>query len=227
MRMQGEAPVTCVFPVDGPLHLLEIRLQAIQLSPISRGVPRCIAPLRLDRPSIYCHAAVPLCLSTPGEASGPGTYLRIPPGYTGNTTGRRVAHHAIVPFRFPVQVSHQAQEPPFESLPAEPGNTTGRLVVQSRHVRTSAAGTRDGRCGIPAVAAVTADRGLGDHRAQSARGAGRINLFVAWAGRPGRRSGDVRGGVRPVTRPVGYGTGPRRTRPEIGPALSSHNCALS
>jgi hypothetical protein len=26
---------------------------------------------------------------------------------------------------------------------------------------------------------------------------------------------------------AGYGTGPRRTRPEIGPALSSHNCALS
>ena len=29
--------------------------------------------------------------------------------------------HAIVPVRFPVQVSHQTQEPPFESLPAEPG----------------------------------------------------------------------------------------------------------
>jgi hypothetical protein len=29
--------------------------------------------------------------------------------------------HAIVPFRFPFQVSHQTQEPPFESLPAAPG----------------------------------------------------------------------------------------------------------
>jgi hypothetical protein len=37
MRMQDEAPVSGVFPMDGPLHLLEIRLQAIQLSPISRG----------------------------------------------------------------------------------------------------------------------------------------------------------------------------------------------
>jgi hypothetical protein len=26
---------------------------------------------------------------------------------------------------------------------------------------------------------------------------------------------------------AGYGTGPRRTRPEIGPALASHHCALS
>lgn len=59
------------------------------------------------------------------------------------------------------------------------------------------------------------------------RRSGRVDLVVAWAGRPGRRSGDVRGRVRPVTRPVGSGTGPRRTRPEIGPALSSHNCALS
>jgi len=29
--------------------------------------------------------------------------------------------HAIVPFRFPFQVSHQTQEPPFEFLPATPG----------------------------------------------------------------------------------------------------------
>jgi hypothetical protein len=65
-------------------------------------------------------------------------------------------------------------------------------------------------------------------RAQSARGEGHVDRVVAWAGRPGApRSGDVRGRVRPVTRPVGYGTGPRRTRPEIGPAPSSHNCALS
>ena len=26
---------------------------------------------------------------------------------------------------------------------------------------------------------------------------------------------------------AGYGTGPRRTRPDMGPAHSSHNCALS
>ena len=33
----------------------------------------------------------------------------------------------IVPFRFPVQVSHQAQEPPFQSLPAQPGIQQGAL----------------------------------------------------------------------------------------------------
>jgi hypothetical protein len=37
MRRQDGAPVTGVFPVDGPLHLLGIGLQAIQLSPISHG----------------------------------------------------------------------------------------------------------------------------------------------------------------------------------------------
>jgi len=38
--------------------------------------------------------------------------------------------HAIVRFRFPVQVSHQTQEPPFESLPATPGDITERLAAQ-------------------------------------------------------------------------------------------------
>ena len=43
----------------------------------------------------------------------------------------------------------------------------------------------------------------------------------------GRGRAEVCGGALsgPVTRPVGYGTGPRRTRPEIGPTLSSHNGA--
>ena len=33
---------------------------------------------------------------------------------------RLAAHHAIVPSRFPVQVSHQTQKPPAEFLPAYP-----------------------------------------------------------------------------------------------------------
>ncbi|MCA1601192.1 MAG: hypothetical protein LC776_05970, partial [Acidobacteria bacterium] len=41
---QDAAPVTGVFPVDGTLHLLEIRIQAIKLSPYRTGpaAPRFI-----------------------------------------------------------------------------------------------------------------------------------------------------------------------------------------
>jgi hypothetical protein len=77
----------------------------------------------------------------------------------------------------------------------------------------------------PAVAAVTADRGLGDHRARSARDAGRVDLVVAWVRRPGRRSGDVRaGGLWPDT--VGSGTGPVRYRTGRATPPSSHTCGL-
>src|SRR5260370_24674265 len=50
--------------------------------------------------------------------------------------------HAIVPFRFPVQVSHQTQEPPFEFLPAEPG------------IQQGASRRRRGRSGCYGVAVV-------------------------------------------------------------------------
>jgi hypothetical protein len=36
-----------------------------------------------------------------------------------------VAHHALVPFTFRIQVSHQTQEPPSEFLPAAPGIQQG------------------------------------------------------------------------------------------------------
>src|SRR5262249_31547954 len=87
-------------------------------------------------------------------------------------------------------------------------------------------GDRRGRLGVGVLhpPARYSSAVLGPSLAHAPRGSGRVNLVVACAG---RRSGDVRGRVRPVTRPVGYGTGPRRTRPEIGPALSSHNRASS
>src|SRR5215204_54374 len=37
MPIQSVAPVTCVFPAGASFHRLEIGLQAIKLSPISRG----------------------------------------------------------------------------------------------------------------------------------------------------------------------------------------------
>jgi hypothetical protein len=41
------APVSDVFPADGTLHLLEIGIQAVQLSPYRAGPPMR-RPLRLD-----------------------------------------------------------------------------------------------------------------------------------------------------------------------------------
>ena len=65
--------------------------------------------IRLDTITDLLPGCCSLCLSTPGEASGPRMFLRILPGYAGDTTGRFVAHHAIVPFTFQIQVSHQIQ----------------------------------------------------------------------------------------------------------------------
>ena len=51
---------------------------------------------------------------------------------------RLAAHHAIVPFPFRVQVSHQTREPPFEFLPALPGIQQGasrRRRGMSAHFR--------------------------------------------------------------------------------------------
>ena len=42
----GPAPVSGIFPAGGPLHLLEIRIQAIQLSPYHAGPP-APRPVRL------------------------------------------------------------------------------------------------------------------------------------------------------------------------------------
>jgi hypothetical protein len=53
------------------------------------------------------------------------------PQSTVPTPGTRplVSWHALAPFTFRIQVSHQTQEPPFEFLPAGPGDTTERLVA--------------------------------------------------------------------------------------------------
>src|SRR4051794_35418957 len=56
---QSAAPVSVVFPADGNLHRLEIRLQAIQLSPYHAGPPS--APSLTTRPDrqVFWHALVP------------------------------------------------------------------------------------------------------------------------------------------------------------------------
>src|SRR3954470_11144071 len=85
------APVSGVFPVDVNLHLLEIGLQAIQLSPYHAGLP-AHRPQRLDPATGFLACSCPLHLSVPGQPSDPEIFLRIPPNSIGDTTGRLVAH---------------------------------------------------------------------------------------------------------------------------------------
>src|SRR3954454_4683383 len=85
------APVSGVFPVDVNLHLLEIGLQAIQLSPYHADLP-AHRPQRLDPATGFLACSCPLHLSVPGQPSDPEIFLRIPPNSIGDTTGRLVAH---------------------------------------------------------------------------------------------------------------------------------------
>src|SRR6266508_4715140 len=59
MQAQDEAPVSGVFPADGPLHLLEIGVQAIQLiSPYHAG-PSARRSIRLDTTTDWLPCCVP------------------------------------------------------------------------------------------------------------------------------------------------------------------------
>src|SRR5260370_9836807 len=91
MPAQDAAPVPGVFPADDKLHLLEIGIQAIQLSPYHAGLaaPR---PIRLGTAAAFLACYCPLHLSAPGKPSDPGTSLRVPPGCAGDTAKRLAAH---------------------------------------------------------------------------------------------------------------------------------------
>src|ERR1700731_4424086 len=90
MPAQDAAPVSGVFPAGAHFHLLEIRVQAIQLLAISRG-SRIAPPIRLGTAVTFlaCYCSLPVSL--PGKPSDPGTSLRVPPGCTGDITGRLAA----------------------------------------------------------------------------------------------------------------------------------------
>src|SRR4051794_28162649 len=75
----GLAPISDVFPVDANFHLLEIGIQAIQLSPYHAGPP-ARRPGHLDPAAGFLACSCPLHLSDPGKPSDPGTSLRVPPG---------------------------------------------------------------------------------------------------------------------------------------------------
>src|SRR5260370_23858233 len=91
MPAQDASPVTGVFPADDKLHLLEIGIQAIQLSPYHAG-PAAPRPIRLGTAAAFLACYCPLHLSDPGKPSDPGTSLRVPPGCAGDTAKRLAAH---------------------------------------------------------------------------------------------------------------------------------------
>ena len=102
-----------------------------------RAGPSVRRPIRLDPTTDFLPCCCPqYFLSDQGQALGPRTSLQVPPHCVGDTTGRFVAHHALVPFTFRIQVSHQAHEPPSEFVPAAPGIQRGAswrtMVVEER-----------------------------------------------------------------------------------------------
>src|SRR3954447_16306605 len=56
---QSTAPVSAVFPANGNLHQLEIRLQAIQLSPYHAGPPDTSSQTTGPGRRVFWHALVP------------------------------------------------------------------------------------------------------------------------------------------------------------------------
>jgi histidine decarboxylase len=68
MPMQGMAPVSDVFPADALFHQLEIRIQAIQLSPYHAGPPTPRS-IRLDTAVGLLACSCPLSLSASGKPS--------------------------------------------------------------------------------------------------------------------------------------------------------------
>jgi hypothetical protein len=91
---QSTASVSGVFPTDGILRLLEIRLQAIQLSPCRAG-PSTHRSLRLDTTVDLLSCSRSLILSEPGKTSDPETSSQVSPDYIGNTTERLVAQRPL------------------------------------------------------------------------------------------------------------------------------------
>src|ERR1700730_1287331 len=90
MPAQDAAPVSGVFPASAHFHLLEIRGQAIQLVTLSRGsrnAPSHTPGTAVTFLACYC----PLPVSRPGQPSDPGTSLRVPPGWAGDTSERLAA----------------------------------------------------------------------------------------------------------------------------------------
>jgi len=88
----GLAPVSDVFPADVNFHLLEIGIQPVKVSPYHAGLP-AHRPGHLDPATGFLACSCPrIGLSAAGKPSDPGTSLRVPPGYAGDTTKCDVAH---------------------------------------------------------------------------------------------------------------------------------------
>ena len=90
MPAQDTAPVSGVFPADDELHLLEIRIQAIKLSPYHAG-PAAPRSIRLDTAAAFLAGYCSRHLTDQGKPSDPETSLRVSPSSAGDITRRLVA----------------------------------------------------------------------------------------------------------------------------------------
>jgi hypothetical protein len=118
MPSQDAAPVSGVFPADGELHLLEIGIQTIKLSPYHAG-PAAHRLRRLSATTAFLTCCCPLHLSDPDKPSDPGTSLRVPPDCAGNTTQRLVAHRYL----------HAKGEAQCPRSPEVTGSKVGSLIT--------------------------------------------------------------------------------------------------
>src|SRR6266511_3443513 len=90
----GPAPVSGVFPTGGYLHLLEVRVHAIQLSPYHAGPP-AHRPIRLGPVTGFLACCFPSgILSDRGKPLDPEIFLQIPPRSIGDTTERLAAQRS-------------------------------------------------------------------------------------------------------------------------------------
>ena len=87
MRLSGG----CVFASSGDLAIRQSSYSPYHAGP---AAPRLI---RLNTIAAFLACYCSLHLSDPGEPSDPGTSLRVPPGCTGDTTRRLVAHYEHPP----------------------------------------------------------------------------------------------------------------------------------
>lgn len=83
---QDVASVSAAFPMDANFHRLEIRVQAIQLSPYHAG-PSAHRPWQLSPVTDCLACSGPHHLSDPGKPSGPGISLQFLPAEPGIQQG--------------------------------------------------------------------------------------------------------------------------------------------
>ena len=127
------------FPADATFHLLEIGIQAIQLSPYHAG-PATRRLQRLSTAAASMACCGPLHLSDPGKPSDPRTSLRVPPGYAGDATGRLEAQcgrSSLTPPARRREPGSGEEDPEERSGPARRHHAKSRRVTLPRPLDTN------------------------------------------------------------------------------------------